>query len=401
MALAASTPKAVSSPRFATLAAHAAFVPIGFVTVLLGPLLPLLRERWALSYTQAGYLFTAQFTGATLGVSLSGLLIRHYGYRASMVLGLSMMTIAVAIFPLLGFGSGLVAIAGYGAAIGLMGPTCNCFVAELNPRMRAAALNWLNFSWGVGAVSCPFLVAAAARFHQMHLLFYAIAAIGVLVGLSIPFLVPATLDAPRRTVARNCRQTNFWTRPELLVLCSVFFLYVGTENSITGWVAAYGKETDSASQLPLVTSSFFLLALLAGRFAAPFSLKLISEMPLARAGLGIAVAGTLALLFSHTLSQIMVSASIAGLGLSSVFPITIAFLSQSFGKESPRAGSIAFNMANVGGATMPWLVGYCSSQFSSLSAGLAVPFAAAAIMLLIFSVPVTSRTLFPEEPCVG
>jgi len=45
--------------RRATIAAHAAFVPCGLVTVLLGPLLPVLASRWKLNDTQSGDLFFA------------------------------------------------------------------------------------------------------------------------------------------------------------------------------------------------------------------------------------------------------------------------------------------------------------------------------------------------------
>jgi len=215
-----------------------------------------------------------------------------------------------------------------------------------------------------------------------------------MVALSIAFVVPGAGGRTDGALARNMNRGSVWSGPELLVLCAVFFLYVGAENSINGWVAAYGKEANAASQLPLVTSSFFYFALVVGRFAAPFMLRRMSEILLARMGLAITVAGIAALLLSHTLSQITLSALITGLGLSSVFPIAIAMLSQRFGADSPRAGSVAFNMANLGGATLPFLVGYCSSRFTSLTIGLAVPLAAATIMLAIFSVPVTSEILF-------
>jgi fucose permease len=43
-------------------------------------------------------------------------------------------------------------------------------------------------------------------------------------------------------------------------------------------------------------------------------------------------------------------------------------------------GSIMFTMANLGGAFLPWLVGYFSSRFSSVRAGMVVPLIAAGAM---------------------
>jgi len=74
------------------------------------------------------------------------------------------------------------------------------------------------------------------------------------------------------------------------------------------------------------------------------------------------------------------SASIAGLGLACVYPITISLLSREFGASSARVGSLMFTMSNIGGGLLPWIVGVSSNHFSSLKAGLAVPLIACAAM---------------------
>jgi len=79
-----------------TLAANAAFVPIGVVTVLLGPMLPALSARWSLNYSQAGSLFTAQFLASTAGVGVSGILISRRGFRFALNVGLLVMAAGVA-----------------------------------------------------------------------------------------------------------------------------------------------------------------------------------------------------------------------------------------------------------------------------------------------------------------
>ena len=76
--------------------AHAAFVPTGMVTVILGPLLPLLAAKWSLSDTQAGYLITAQFLGALVGTVASGLFLARLGFRLSMAAWQILMALGVA-----------------------------------------------------------------------------------------------------------------------------------------------------------------------------------------------------------------------------------------------------------------------------------------------------------------
>jgi fucose permease len=92
-------PQAEDFSRPLTVAAHAAFVPIGIVTVLLGPLLPTLSARWSLDYTQAGALFTVQFLASTVGVTLSGFGVSRWGFRFAIKAGLLAMAVGVAGLP--------------------------------------------------------------------------------------------------------------------------------------------------------------------------------------------------------------------------------------------------------------------------------------------------------------
>src|SRR5437588_6336761 len=106
-----------SSTSF-NMAAHVAFVPIGIVTVLLGPLLPILSARWSLNYLQAGSLFTAQFLGSTAGVFISGLLVSRRGFGFAINAGLFAMAMGVGALP---FGSrflGIACIGCYGLGLG-------------------------------------------------------------------------------------------------------------------------------------------------------------------------------------------------------------------------------------------------------------------------------------------
>jgi len=165
----------------------------------------------------------------------------------------------------------------------------------------------------------------------------------------------------------------------------VFFIYVGTENGVGGWVASYAKSLGSISAtMSLVTPSFFYTTLMLGRLLAPLLLRAIDEIRLVQAGLLAACAGTAGLLLSHRLPGVAASASIAGLGLSVVYPITISVLSREFGPGASRAGSVVFTLANLGGGLMPWLVGVSSSRFATLKAGLIVPLIGSVAMFVLY-----------------
>ena len=102
------------SARALTLASYATFLPIGIVTVLLGPMLPTLSARWSLNYSQAGALFTAQYLASTVAVALSGVLVSRWGFRFAIKAGL-LFVAAGLIFLLSGSEVlGIACIAAYG-----------------------------------------------------------------------------------------------------------------------------------------------------------------------------------------------------------------------------------------------------------------------------------------------
>ena len=367
-------------------AAHAAFVPIGIVTVLLGPLLPVLAARWSLNYLQAGSLFTAQFLGSTAGVFISGLLVSRRGFRFAINAGLLVMAVGVGTLAFSSRPLGLICIFWYGIGLGLAIPAVNLLVAAINPERRSAALSRLNFSWSLGAVACPFIVAAAAGVDHIALFLILLAGLLLLVFLGIAVVAsPFVESVPVQGAERSTASPTHRNWRALVVLGALFFLYVGAENAFGGWIASYAKSLGTPSPtLPVMTPSFFYAALMFGRWIAPLALKRISEFGIATGGLSIASLGMAGLLLSHSLPLVMMSVSVAGLGLAAVYPITISRLSQVFGPAAVRVGSIMFTMANFGGAILPWVVGYCSHRFGDLRAGLAVPLIATVLMVALY-----------------
>jgi fucose permease len=383
---ASDTLQAPSSAKALTLAAYTSFVPIGIVTVLLGPMLPTLSARWSLNYSQAGALINTQYMAATVAVALSGVLVSLRGYRFAIKSGLLLATAGVA---LLLSGSkllGIICIAAYGGGLGLAVPAANLLVADVNPDRRSAKLNLLNFSWSTGAVACPFLVAFAAKKHEVHLLLGLVAGFMLLVLVGIA-LMPSSIVEPAvaRSTGGKKRPWIDWRHRSLPALAALFFVYVGTENGVGLWVATYAKSLGNlTATLSLMTPSFFYAALTLGRWLAPWLLRTINEVRLAQAGLLITCAGMGSLMSSHKLVGVAVSASLAGLGISVVYPITIALLSREFGLEASRVGSLLFTLSNLGGGLLPWLAGVVSNHFGTLKAGLAVPLIGAAAMFLLY-----------------
>jgi len=129
--------------------------------------LPVLSARWALSDARAGYLFTAQFSGSMLGVMGSSSSWSRRGHRISLISGPGTHGAWLGDTPRRELDAGLLATVCFG--IGTWAYDTNYEPPDLrvNPEKRAAALNLINLSWGVGAVSLSVLRSGAAP-HAPH-----------------------------------------------------------------------------------------------------------------------------------------------------------------------------------------------------------------------------------------
>jgi len=369
------------SARALTFAAYAAFVPIGIATVLLGPMLPILSARWDLNYSQAGALFTAQYMVSTVAVALSGVLVSRWGFRFAIKTGLVLMSVGVGLLLAGPKMLGIFCIGAYGGGLGLAVPAANLLVAEVNPGRRSATLNLLNFCWSAGAVACPFLVAAAAKSHQIAIFLGAVAGFALVVAVGIAVMPASIVEPSARNASRKAGPGIRFMQNAVVMLGALFFLYVGVENGFGGWIASYAKSLGNLTPSQAVMSpSFFYAALMLGRWVAPLALRSIDEVRLVQGGLLVGCAGMGGLVLSHEWWGVILSASVAGLGLACVYPITISLLSREFGAGAARLGSVMFTLSNIGGGLLPWVVGLSSNHFDSLKAGLAVPLIGCAAM---------------------
>jgi fucose permease len=175
------------------------------------------------------------------------------------------------------------------------------------------------------------------------------------------------------------------SKRSVAVIAGLFFIYVGTETCMGGWIAAYARRLDSGSRdFWAVTPSFFWGAMLLGRFFAPIALRHLREIRLAIWGVTLASFGLLMLLAAKTMALVVVGATLTGLGLASIYPINVSLLSHWFGEMATRVSGTVFAVGSLGGAVLPWLVGMLSTRFGSLRVGFIVPWLSAVAMLAFY-----------------
>src|SRR5689334_17155678 len=144
--------------RSLNLLLHAVFFVSGVTTILIGQVLPILSEQFALNDLEAGYFFPAQFSGSLFGTFLTNWFGKNHKFAQATLLGCLLMAAGML---LMNAGSFAICLSGFavnGIGVGLTLPAINMLVLEMNPLQSASALNILNFCWGAGAIVCkPFV----------------------------------------------------------------------------------------------------------------------------------------------------------------------------------------------------------------------------------------------------
>jgi fucose permease len=358
-------------------------------------MLPILIARWSMNDTQAGNLFLVQFLASLLGVQLSGVLLSRWGFRPAFLLGLLMMAAGVSTLYLGSLWLGLVSVAIYGFGIGLIVPTDNLLIAEIGahsapspsadsaaPASKAGAVSLLNFFWGVGAVFCSLMVAWSAA-HKLLPFFLGANAV-FLVGLAIsmrnlPFPPAETADKSASSSWRDLLKS-----PSIWLFAAVFLLYPGSETAVGGWIGSYVSRLGPRGQaIASMMPAFFWSALTIGRALGTAFLRHVSERQVLRTGYATSAAGIALMLWSPSLAGVIVGALITGLSYATLYPITVARLSERFGVAARSIGAVMFSLASIGPALLPWLVGVVSHSTGSLRAGLLLPLGATVILFLL------------------
>jgi FHS family glucose/mannose:H+ symporter-like MFS transporter len=383
-------PSLEASNRKLVLAGQLAFLPTGILTTLLGPMLPILMSRWAMNDSQAGKLFLVQFLAMLAGVQLSGVLLARFGFRPAFLIGLLSMAGGVSTLYMGSLWLGLISVAVYGLGLGLVIPSDNLLIAEIGSASsasssdgsRAGAVSLLNFYWGVGAVFCSLMVAWSAAHKLLPFFLGSVALFLLLLAFAM-----RNLPFPPAEVAASSSSSSWRAlakSPAIWIFAAIFFLYPGAENAVGGWIGSYVSRLGArGAAMASIMPAFFYSTLTVGRAFGTLLLRHVSERRVLLTGYAAGSAGIALMLVAPTLPAVIAGALITGLSFATLYPITVARLSQRFGVAARSIGAVMFSLASVGPAVIPWMVGVISHATGSLRAGMLLPLVAPVILFFI------------------
>lgn len=350
------------------------FITLGILTAALGPVLPDLAQNTHSSLEATGAIFTALFLGALVSQSVSGPMTDKLGPRPVLIAG---MVILVAGMLGVSFAgtyfwlvvSGFIAGLGHGA----VDISTNILVAKVFKERSVTALNLVNFFFGVGAVVGPAVVSVSLRSTSTGIPAIWIGS-GVLT-ICIPF-VAGFLLSPKDIPLPESPSANkpFYFSPLLWIAGLLLFVYVGTENGIGGWTAAYMQRTTTmgADAAALIVAGFWLALTIGRLIGALVGTKWSSGFLLNISLIGAILGGVLMAFSTGNQNLTILAVLITGLFFGPIYPTTFSITTSLFNQSSGKAASIVVAMASLGGMVIPPLQGILLVRYSPNSSVLLV-----------------------------
>ena len=358
------------------------FFVSGAASMLMGNLMPFLREIYDISYARAGFLLSLPSWGNLAAVFLTGYLPTYIGRRKTVLLTSVWMALA---FILVTFGIGgavllPVACVMIGVARGGNSNFSNTMMSTLTGDRAAVGYNLLHGAFAVGAVLSPLaLVACSSRSANG----WRYMAGGIVVLCVIQVIVYARMGLPEEKITGSIKSVDksFLKSKSFWLGCAILFFYISVEYAICNWLVTYFKDSGflSANVSQMMTSLLWVVMFI-GRMGGAYLVGKVSRKTLLVAdGVGL-TAFFLLVFFSR--SEVPIFIGIMGVGLSMATIYTTAL---ALGTEKIRGNDLGVSnmvlIGSFGGIITPALVGMVAEK-AGIHAGMGVVVCVTVLLLI-------------------
>lgn len=364
---------------------HIGFFISGITTILIGQILPILADRFALNDLEVSYFFPAQFAGSLTGAFLFNWFGKRNKFLTSSLIGCFLMGLGILMLNLGSFQLCLMGFFCNGIGVGMTLPSINMLTLELNPHRATSAVNILNFVWGVGAITCSLTIYNLSR----SVGYFPISAVlaGSLLFIGIMMLrVPTGMEHNKSADVEDPDDfsTPIWTNPIAWTIAFFNFVHVGFETGMGGWLPTYTERLEGQGYAWWLAPIFlFWLFFVLGRGAAPIFLRILDENQLLFMGLLTILLGLSVLLMAKDVAALGLGAAVAGFGTSSIFPTNMSRFTKTFGPSASRRAMPFFICGTLGATFTTQTIGYVSNHYNSLRSGMFILLGSALLLILL------------------
>lgn len=353
-------------PRFRSLflVLFAVFTLFGTSMTIIGATLPKILADFQWNYLAAGFVIGAGAVAYFVATFAAGYLVKHWGPKPTILLGLALDAIGLAFFAttsdpvtntllsgLIGLGQGCVEIG------------VNWSTLRIDTENSGRPMNLMHGAFAVGAILGPLAIGVLMQQGFAWTAVYrGMAIVFTLLALMVAFTRLPQAAASEAKAAETSERLS--AHPAYWLSFVALFLYVGVELGVSNWIAEYFVQVfaySAASGALLV--SLFWAGLLAGRFGVPLFYK-GPRQENALVGLSALAAGstiTLTLLGYANPSPMTSSIAralvfFAGLGCSVYYPAVITLLGKCFPHAQSQAIGFAATGGGIGAFVFPFLM---------------------------------------------
>lgn len=357
------------------------FFVSGASSVLLGNLMPFLREVYGFSYAHQGLLLSLPSWGNLVAIFVTGYLPTFIGRRRTVLLTAVWMCAAFAVFTTGFGGSAMLPLACLMTGVARGGNTnfSNTMMSTLPGNKSAIGYNLLHGAFAMGAVLSPLALIAFTKSDEGG---WRMMTAGIVVLCIVQLCVYAKMRLPAENISKSIKQVdrsflkskNFWLGAMIL------FFYISAEYAIVNWLVTYFKDTGilSAQVSQLMTSLLWVVIFIGRMIGAALVGRVPRKYILLADGVGL-LCFFLLVFFSR--SELPIFIGIMGVGL---FMATIYTSALAMGTESIRGNDLGVStmilIGSTGGIITPAVVGLVAEK-AGIQTGMGVVVAVTVMLL--------------------
>jgi fucose permease len=300
-----------------------------------------------------------------------------------MVLGLSMITIALALLPrATGFGTTATYLFLLGIGGGIIVTAANLLASDVTPEHRGTTLNLLNLFFGLGGLATPFISANLLARNSTRLCYLVAGLTGATLLINIAAPMPAPSGVNGFVFSEAGKVVG---RHELWLLALFLFLYVATEVGVWNWLVQHLIAQGIPESRALnVLSLGFALGLLVGRVGVSRVLITVPALTVTLAASILMLITTYLMLQTKDPKVAWILVFLAGVAMAPVFPTTLAIVGDRFRIMTATATGIVITSGWIGLAVSSRIIGsIAGGDPKRLKKALLVLPGAAAIMIVV------------------
>ena len=298
----------------------------------------------------------------------AGALSDVLGRKRMMVLGALFFALPPFLYPLVHDAWSLIALRFvHGFATAIFSPVASAYVASLADTGRGARLGWFSSANDIGGTAGPLIGGFVLYFTASYAVTYlTVGVLGVLTFIVVLLLPDVDRAAAREAKSFAARAAEFrqgvaevFRTPPILVAAGIeAVMYLGY-GAFLGFLPIYAKNAGlNDAQIAIVLGAQLAVAMAAKPITGRVSDRL-GRIPIIVIGL-LLCAGALPLIFrSESLTAFGLGASLLGLGVGAVTPVTNALIADlASARRLGAAMGVFGTIWDIGEAAGPMIAGF-------------------------------------------